>query len=183
MHSNSSSSPIYNIVDIETFGAIGLSMGGGGCIEATGANTSEIDAAVPLAPAPSLSAKDASIHINVPIQIQIGNEDGMVPPYSILPFYTDLISNATVKEYLSIAGGNHIGFIDEFFARIAENIGLDNPCGIAFKEQRRISRKYFTSWFQYHLKNLTEYYTYIFGEEAQNDIDTGVLADLRYNIP
>jgi dienelactone hydrolase len=183
MHSNSSSSPIYNIVDIETFGAIGLSMGGGGCIEATGANNSEIDAAVPLAPAPSFSAKDASVHINVPIQIQIGNEDGMVPPYSVLPFYTDLIPNATVKEYLSIAGGNHIGFIDEFFARIAENIGLDNPCGIAFKEQRRISRKYFTSWFQYHLKNLTDYYTYIFGEEAQNDIDTGVLADLRYNIP
>jgi hypothetical protein len=60
---------------------------------------------------------------------------------------------------------------------------LDNPPGIDFDEQRRVSSKYFTSWFNYHLKHFDEYYTYIFGEEAQNDFDSGVLSDLRYTIP
>ena len=84
---------------------------------------------------------------------------------------------------MSITGGNHIGFVDELFARLAEWLGIDEPKGIEFAEQRRISRKYFTAWFQYHLKGFDEYYTYIFGDEAQNDLDTGILSDLRYNIP
>lgn len=176
-------SPISGMVDVETFGGIGLSMGGGGCIEATGTPNSEIDAAVPLAPAGSDAAKDAARNITVPTQLQVGNNDGMVPPEHVVPFYTDFIPETSVKEYLSVTGGNHIGFIDEFVARIAEWLGLDNPRGIEFAEQRRVSRKYFTAWFQYHLKGLDEYYTYIFGEEAQNDLDAGILSDLRYNIP
>jgi len=176
-------SPIYGILNIETFGGIGLSMGGGGCIEATGASNSEIDAAVPLAPAGSNSAMMATKNITVPTQLQAGNNDGMVPPEHVLPFYSDLIPDTSVKEYLSITGGNHIGFIDEFFARFAEWLGLDKPRGIEFEEQRRISSKYFTAWFQYHLKDLDEYFTYIFGEEAQNDLDAGILSDFRYNIP
>jgi len=176
-------SPIYNMVDIETFGVIGLSMGGGGCLEATGAADSEIDAAVALAPAPSDEALNASYNITVPVQLQVGSNDGMVEPERVLPFYNDYISNDTVKEYLSITGGNHIGYIDEFIARIAEFLGLDNPKGIEFEKQHQISRKYFTAWFEYHLKGIEDYYTYIFGEDAQNDLDDGILSDLLYNIP
>ncbi len=176
-------SPIKDMVDVETFGGIGLSMGGGGCIEATGAPNSEIDAAVSLAPAGSDDAKNAAQNTTVPIQLQVGNNDGMVPPEHVIPFYTDHIPETTVKEYLSITGGNHIGFVDEFIAMIAERLGLDEPKGIEFTEQHRVSKKYFTAWFQYHLKGLDEYYTYIFGEEAQNDLNTGTLSDLYYNIP
>ena len=176
-------SPIKDMVDVETFGAIGLSMGGGGCIEATGALNSEIDAAVALAPAASDDAKNAAQNITVPTQLQVGNNDGMVPPEHVIPYYTEFIPETSVKEYMSITGGNHIGFVDEFVARIAERLNIDNPKGIEFAEQRQISRKYFTAWFQYHLKGLDEYYTYIFGEEAQNDLDTGILTDLHYNIP
>ena len=158
-------------------------MGGGGCIEATGAPNSEIDAAVPLAPADSDAVIDAARNITVPTQLQVGNNDGMVQPEEVLPFYDDLIPETSVKEYLSITGGNHIGFIDDFVAKIAEWLGLDNPKGIEFAEQRRVSRKYFTAWFQYHLKGLDEYYTYIFGEEAQNDLDAGILTELLYHIP
>ena len=171
------------MVDIENFGAIGLSMGGGGCIEATGAHNSEIDAAVPLAPASFDDTKDAARNITVPTQLQVGNNDGMVPPEHVLPFYTEFITETSVKQYFSITGGNHIGFVDELFARIAEWLGIDEPKDIEFEEQRRVSRKYFTAWFQYHLKELDEYYNYIFGEEAQNDLDAGILTDLRYNIP
>jgi len=175
-------SPISGILDVQSFGVIGLSMGGAGCIEATGSIVSEIDAAVALAPASSNSSIDAANNINVPIQIQVGNNDGMVPPVRVLPYYSDYISDSLNKEYLSITGANHIGFVDEFFARFAEWAGLDDPKEIEFEEQRRISRGYFTAWFQYHLKDLDEYFTYIFGKHAMDDLETGILSDLKYNV-
>jgi len=175
-------SPIYGILDTETFGSIGLSMGGAGCIEATGTINSEIDTSVALAPASSKSSKDAAKNITVPIQIQVGNNDAMVPPEHVLPYYSDIIPYNLNKEYLAINGGNHIGFIDEFFANFAERVGLDDPKGIEFNEQRRISKRYFTAWFQYHLRSQPEYFKYIFGEEAQKDIDAGILSDFVYNI-
>jgi len=67
-------SPISGILDAETFGGIGLSMGGAGCIEATGTINSGIDASVSLAPASSDSSNDAAQNITVPIQIQVGNK-------------------------------------------------------------------------------------------------------------
>jgi predicted dienelactone hydrolase len=175
-------SPIYQILDMETWGAIGLSMGGGGCIEATG-TSSVIDASVALAPAGFPKVTAAAQNITVPIQLQVGTADGIVPPDRVLGIYTDNLTNNTIKEYLAITGGNHIGFIDEDYAQLAQRWGIDNQPGISVEEQHNISRVYFTAWFQYHLRHLDEYYTYIFGEKAQQDLITGALADLRYNIP
>ena len=176
-------SPIYNVLDMETWGAIGLSMGGGGCVEATGTAGSVIDASVALAPAGFPSVLSAAQNITVPIQLQVGTVDKLVPPDRVLQIYTDYIMNSTMKEYLAITGGNHLGFIDEQYASRGQRWGIDNPPGISIEQQHNISRKYFTAWFQYHLRHLDEYYTYIFGEEAQQDLANGVLADLRYNIP
>ena len=175
-------SPISGILNTEIFGCIGLSMGGGGCIEATGSINSEIDASVALAPSRSESCINAARNIIVPIQIQVGDKDTMVPPERVLPYYVNFFKHTINKEYISINGGNHIGYVDEFFARFAEWIGLDGSKDIEFKEQRRISKRYFTSWFQYHLKDLDEYYTFIFGDEAQSDFGNGILSDLRFNI-
>jgi len=183
MQNSSRFSPIFGAVDNETRGAIGLSMGGGGCVEATGTPGSYIDAAVGLAPAGLPSVLSAARDITVPIQLQVGTLDGIVPPKRVLPMYTDYLSHSTVKEYLAITGGNHIGYIDEFYAVFGQRFGIDNPPGITVEQQHTISCRYFTAWFQYHLRHLSEYYTYIFGAEAQQDLDTGILADLRYNIP
>jgi dienelactone hydrolase len=181
--SNRRSSPIFGAFDNETRGAIGLSMGGGGCVEATGTPGSCIDAAVGLAPAGLPSVLSAARNITAPTQLQVGTEDGMVPPTHVLQMYTDFLSNGTVKEYLAITGGNHIGFIDELYARFGQRFGIDNPAGITVEQQHTVSCRYFTAWFQYHLRHLNEYNTYIFGADAQHDLDTGVLAELRYNIP
>jgi fermentation-respiration switch protein FrsA (DUF1100 family) len=129
------------------------------------------------------SVLSAARNITVPVQLQVGTNDDLVSPASVLQMYSEYLSNSTVKEYLAITGGNHIGFIDEFYARFAGRLGIDNPPGITYEEQRNISSRYFTAWFQYHLKHLSEYYTYIFGAEAQHDLDEGLLSDLRYNIP
>jgi predicted dienelactone hydrolase len=176
-------SPIIGAFDNGTRGAIGLSMGGGGCLEATGTSGSWIDAAVGLAPAGTPSALAAARNITVPTQLQVGTNDGFVPPASVLKVYTDVLSNETIKEYLAITGGNHIGFIDEFYARFAAKHGIDNPAGITVEQQHNVSRRYFTAWFQYYLKHLDEYGTYLFGDDAQHDVDSGVLADLRFHIP
>jgi predicted dienelactone hydrolase len=176
-------SPVFGAVDEETRGAIGLSMGGAGCVEATGTPAFAVDAAVALAPAGFPSVFAAARNITVPIQLQVGTLDGWVPPTSVLGMYTQYLSNSTVKEYLEITGGNHIGFIDERYARFGQRLGFDNPPGITVGQQHNVSSRFFTAWFQYHLRHLGDYYTYIFGEDAQHDLDTGVLADLRYNIP
>jgi len=175
-------SPLNNILDTNTCGAIGLSMGGGGVIEATGSINSMIDASVALAPAGFPSVFKAAQNIIVPIQLQVGSVDKLVPPDHVKKIYTQHITNNTNKEYISINGGNHIGFIDEYYARIAQQMGIDNPAGINVEQQHNISKKYFTAWFEYHLRNLDEYYTYIFGQEAQKDLDEEILTDLQYNI-
>lgn len=193
-------SPIHGLLDMERFGIMGLSMGGGGTIEATGAAGSEVDAAVALAPGGyktdrlavgnTTSVMAAAVNITVPIQIQVGSNDAMVPPERALPFYSDLIPDSTVKQYVEIDGGNHIGFLNQVLAEVAESIGQeqpdlaevigrDNPCTIGFAGQRNVSSTYFTSWFNFYLKGIDGYYDYIFGEEA------GVenLSAFEYNLP
>jgi len=176
-------SPMRGLLDTGKFGAIGLSMGGGGCIEATGAAGSEIDAAVALAPATSDASMAAARNIAVPIQLQVGSADSMVAPSSVLYYYTDLIPDTAVKEYVEINGGSHSGFIDEFFAWIAVLFGIDTPGTITFAEQRYTSGKYFTAWFNYHLKGVHAYHPYLFGGKAFQDLSDGILSDLRFNIP
>jgi len=176
-------SPIHQALDGETWGAIGLSMGGGGCIEATGLPGSPIDTSVALAPAGFPDVFTAAHNIQVPVQIQVGTVDRIVPPDHVLEIYTEHLTNDTTKEYLAITGGNHLGYIDEEYASQAQQWNIDNPPGISVEQQHNISRTYFTAWFQYHLRHLDDYYTYIFGEEAYQDLQSGVLTDLRYNIP
>jgi dienelactone hydrolase len=176
-------SPVKGLIDLEKIGVIGLSMGGAGCIEATGNNPEIIDASIALAPAKSNSSLSAAFNLSTPIQIQVGSDDSMVQPDRIIPYYNYYISNNTIKEYLVINGGNHIGYIDYFYARFAEWLGLDDTHVIEFSEQHRISSKYFTSWFYYFLKDQEEYYPYIFGFEAINDYNSGILSEFKFHVP
>ncbi len=171
-------SPTRNLLDTETFGGIGYSMGGCGLMEAATTSTFMIDAAVSMACGPEgvPFAKD----IPVPIQFQVGSLDGHV----------DLVSESyesvtrAPKEYVEIRGGNHAGFLDEFFANIAVFLGIEPPADIPCAEQRRVSSRYFTSWFQYHLKGLAGYRTYIFGWEAFLDRTCRqALSDWRFMMP
>ncbi len=192
-------SMIQGLLDPDTVGAIGLSMGGAGCLLATAADP-RIDAAVALAPAYfDLTAFEvilgplvqgftdvftAAASITVPMQLQVGTNDAFVPPERVYAAYED-IPTTTIKEFVEINGASHGAYVDLWVCPIADLIEqvLGNRNTIGFEAQHRIASRYFTSWFQYHLKGLAEYEPYIFGPEAQKDMDTGLLSALEYNIP
>jgi dienelactone hydrolase len=183
LQNDNSSSPVYGLIDTDKFGVIGLSMGGAGCIEAAGSKDSQVDAAVPLAPAgynasSSTATMIAAKNISIPIQLQAGSEDSFVPPERVLPFYADLIPDSTIKEYIVINGGNHIGFLNWNFAEIAVYLEIASNASIGFDEQRRVSSYYFTAWFQYYLKGIEGYRGYIYGDDA---VELNV-SDFEYNI-
>lgn len=175
-------SAMSGLLDLKKFGIIGFSMGGGGCLQATAKNP-EVTAAVCLAPAKGPLTNDRAENIVVPVQIQVGSEDGIVPPAGVLAYYTDAVPNSTIKEFVEIAGGNHIGYIDEFFANVAKTMGLDNPAKISVPAQHEIAARYFTAWFQFHIKGQSGYAPYIFGDLAAADLAQGKLSDLRINLP
>jgi dienelactone hydrolase len=171
IQNENTSSPVYGLVDTDKFGVIGLSMGGAGCIEAAGAPDSQVDAAVPLAPAGYNSSyitvtMNAAKNISIPVQLQVGSNDSFVASEHVLYFYTNLIPDTTTKEYIEIKSGNHIGFLNQNFAEIAVQLEISSNISIGFEEQRRLSSRYFTSWFQYYLKGIEGYRGYICGDDA-----------------
>ena len=169
-------SPIYHMLGnpSKQFGIIGMSTGGAGVIEAAADNPNgEIGAAVALAPgaddqASTDNVNAAAAKIRVPIQLQVGSNDGLVPPASVSNDY-NLIPDTTIKEFLEIYGANHVGYLDEEEADFVQELGEDNPCTIGVTTQHQVASKYFTAWFGRYLKGFTAYDSYISGTEIQND--------------
>lgn len=183
-------SPMRGLLNADKFGVMGHSMGGAGVIEAASANPG-IDAVVALAPGADNGSlaqyfertKQDCALVTAPIQMQVGSNDGDVLPAWVDEYY-NLVPGMTAKEQLVITGANHIGFYDEGVVCLFQwmiTFGLDNPSTISIAEQHRVSQKYYTAWFQYYLKGITGYGTYIFGDEAQSDLTAGVLTALEYN--
>ena len=146
----------------EKIGIMGHSMGGLGALIA-GSEDPRIKCIVGLAPAilPELLPIPKEIHnISIPIQLQIGSNDGLIPPVNVKTFLNSLHSEQ--KSYIEIEGGNHIRFIDkttssmigEYMSRFGA-LGRqfkDRKARITFEEQHSISRNGFIEWFNRYLK-------------------------------
>ncbi len=192
-------SPMRDLLDISTFGVIGLSMGGAGVIEAAAGND-KIDAAVGLASAyikpgdfgdipmdedmledTMADILEAVKKVKIPIQLQVGTDDGFVKPANVYELYN--MVPASKKEYVVINGASHVGYLDLWVCPIGDLIeqvlGGQNVCG--FEEQHQVASRYFTSWFQYYLKDIKDYKTYIYGSEAEEDLANQTLTKLKHN--
>jgi alpha-beta hydrolase superfamily lysophospholipase len=150
----------------EKIGAMGHSMGGLGALIA-GSEDHRIKCIVGLAPAvrpERLLELKVNItrfrSISVPVQLQIGSNDGLIAPESVKTFLESLHSEH--KSYIEIDGGNHMRFADkttsvmigEYFSRfgVLGRRFQDRKAKITFEEQHSISRGSFVEWFNRYLK-------------------------------
>ncbi len=127
-------SPIYKLLNTNRFGVIGLSSGGAGAMIAAG-NNSQIKTVVALAPDKNAQTDLAAPLITVPIQVQVGSNDLLNPPASVSALYAE-ITNAPYKDFEEIGGGNHVGYLNEWAAKLAQPLSGDGPlhdwvCGAA----------------------------------------------------
>jgi hypothetical protein len=81
---------------------------------------------------------------------------------------------ATHRAKFIISGGSHCDFLN------TDDTGQTNLCGIlcgAYSPERSaIAERYTTAWFNYYLRLDTDYYAYLYGAEADADIQAGIIS-------
>ncbi|MFH1129722.1 MAG: hypothetical protein V1754_00175 [Pseudomonadota bacterium] len=168
---------LRNMVSEEQIAAAGHSKGANAALLAAGQDH-RIRAVVALAPCAGGDLQ-AGKRIDGAVQLQTAALDGICPSRDCRPYYGIL---EKPKQFLEIAGANHIGFIDqglyyEAAKMLVEKGSLnDKPATITRDEQERISRKYMAAWLTFHLKGNSEAEDYVYGEPAQTDFSSGVLS-------
>ena len=170
-------SPIEGIVDVDNMGLTGFSLGAKASILAAqydvADGTDMIDVIAPMAaaiendpdPLPDLDL------IDIPVQLQVGENDDIAPPEDNSQLVYDGIDDSPTQ-YFMIDGANHNQYADR--DPMSGGIG-DGPGEITREEQHQIARKYSTSFFNYYLKGQLGYGEYLYGELVDQDVDDGVL--------
>lgn len=154
--------PLHDRIHPEKIGAMGHSIGGVGALIA-GSEDSRIKCVIGLAPAilpEDLPIPKEIYGISIPVQLQIGSNDGIIPPENLKTFFDSL--NSEHKSYIEIEGGNHQRFGDKtttlMIGEYMSRIGVmgkrfkDRKATITFEEQHSISGNSFIEWFNRYLK-------------------------------
>ncbi len=169
-------SRFFRQMDTSRLGMAGHSLGGVSTMMVA-ARDSRIKAGVALDPAyrpPFVGSgwdpnKDA-LHITVPLAVigaptQTCNADGV---------YNDIypLVGSYHKAKLVIANGSHCDFMDT--DNSLARAGCYLVCGGSFSQDRlRLVERYTAAWFNYYLRGEAEYYTYVYGSKADEDIQAG----------
>ena len=80
---------------------------------------------------------------------------------------------ATHKAKFVIADSSHCDFMNADDETQINFCGL--LCGEYSAERSAIAMRYATAWFNYYILLETDYYTYIYGDEADIDIQAGLI--------
>ncbi len=190
--------------DPARIGAVALSAGGAGAIEAAGKDA-RVAAVVAFAPGINDLGRflfketiDASAHVTAPTQIQVGTEDCLVNPRppSLLAFtnlghtsvetYYDAIPAR--RQFLEIAGANHLDYMDEAAAQLAvellvDAIPIDCAAKIPTATQHTIAQKYATMWLDTYVYGTGAWQDSLFGAGVAADLTAGVLTRVRSDPP
>ncbi len=165
-------------VDEDLIGATGHSLGAKCSIlavenEAGDPNRSDIKAVAPMALANdnSPSTFPRADRIEIPVQLQAATNDEVAPPEDNSQILYEYLVDVP-SQFVNISGGNHNQYGDQ--DPPSGGMG-DGEATISRDEQQRIACKYATAFFNYYLKGQEEYYTYLYGAEAQNDLNSGVI--------
>jgi predicted dienelactone hydrolase len=177
-------SPIAGLVDTDAVGVSGVSLGGGGALEAGGKDP-RIKAIVALTPGwdphhpDNAASVDAEVpHIQAPTLLASGQLDCISAGGT--KHYYDLLPHVS-KEWIEIGGGNHVQFVDSAFSFQIALPGIPHDCkaSVSKDEQLVVSRKYTTAWFELYLKGRKAYRSTLFGSLAHADLSSGVLSSVE----
>ena len=170
-----SDSPFFQMIDTDHFGLAGHSLGGLSTLMVAAQDDRINMAGVPLDPAGGpLSDWDYEAeapNITAPLVVigapaQLCNNQA---EYNDMYLYI----GATHKAKFVITNGTHCDFMntdDEW-----QILGCSLLCGEFSEERLEIAVRYMTAWFNYYLRCETDYYTYLYGDEADEDIQAGLI--------
>jgi dienelactone hydrolase len=168
-------SPFFQMIDTDGLGMSGHSLGGMSTLMVTARDDRVSMAGVPLDPAGGmLSAWDYETEapsITAPIAVvgapsQLCNSNAEYEEWY-------LYIGATHKAKFVIANGTHCDFMNTDDESLTDACGW--LCGEYSAERSAIAERYTTAWFNYYMALDTDYYTYLYGDEADEDIQAGLI--------
>jgi dienelactone hydrolase len=147
---------LSGVINLNLIAATGHSAGGLGAMVA-GTKDSRIKAVVALAPPIHASELPHPTKFRVPIQLQVGSNEGEL--YDGVVEYYNQELNAPVKNLVVIQGGNHIQFMDRDIVALINWLGKsieipyvgNQPSGVSTQKQHEISYKAFLSFLNENL--------------------------------
>lgn len=167
-------SPLYDLVNLSKRGIMGHSMGGVSSIAA--AMVMQVDAVVAMAPARGIAHRP-HLEATAPIQIQTSTLDWIVVPRIPRSYYRRLTTDT--KQLLNFNGGDHIQYNDVNSIPFARQVVTIDTVD----HLQRLSRRYATAWLDYYLKDDTSVEPYLYGEYAQQDLESEYLTELEFVKP
>jgi len=175
-----SGSPFYQRIDVGRFGLTGHSAGGLSSMIAA-ARDGRVRAVVALDPAGSpLNGWDHQTEaprITAPFAL-IGAPAQICNSNAVYEDWYPHVGAVHKAKYV-IADGSHCDFMATDEALLVQLCSLF--CFRPFSQDRlRLAKRYTTAWFNYYLQHNTDYYTYLYGDQAAGDAQAGRIApDVR----
>jgi dienelactone hydrolase len=170
-----SNSRFLQKIDTDRFGLTGHSLGGLSTMMVA-ARDGRIKAAVALDPAGNpfdgWAYEAKAPHIGAPLAV-IGAPSQLC---NVNAVYNDWYPHvgAAHKAKFVIANGSHCDFMDTD-DRLQVWL-CSRLCGQFSQERLELAERYTTAWFNYYLRHETDYYTYLYGDKADEDIQTEHIA-------
>jgi dienelactone hydrolase len=176
-HENAtSSSALFGRVNVGKRAVMGHSLGAASALAV--ATKVDVNAVVSFAPAPVLE-KSRLRAIMAPTQIQVGSFDCISGEKTAASYYNEL--TVAPRQLLTLNGANHLDFHDVNSLGYTAGNRADHPATADTANfTQRLSRRYFTAWLERFLKGDSSLEQYLFGKNAQRDLESGQLAVLQF---
>jgi dienelactone hydrolase len=171
-------SSLYQKIDVSLMGAAGYSLGGATALAVT-ARDFRVKVVVALDPVyheGNMSGEGIAVwdpvaeapNILVPSGILGAPADSCNAEADYQDIYPLIGTN--LKATYHIVGASHCIFADPGNAFCSVTCGGTNESYMT-----ELSQKYMTAWLNYHLQGKSEYYSYLYGFYAEQDIDAGLI--------
>ncbi len=170
-------SPFFGAIDVGRLGLVGHSKGGIAVLIAANRD-SRIKTVVSLDPSAGGWDHEAEIPpISIPTAIVAAppnscNEEGS---------YDDIYAVATAPHRATyvISEASHCDFMDT--DSVLQQFGCVLVCGGSYDNARvQLANRYTTAWLNYYLRAEPEYFSYLYGDDAQEDIDHALITRVAH---